>query len=172
MKAHDSSSARDDGQIMLLMIFFAVIIAALITVVVDVSTVFLAQREMQSTADGAALAATQQPDLEAVYTSSLGPRLPLSRTASVDILDSYAIDPARIPHECSVSSYQVVGGQDAAGNERSGLQADGQTVRVELSCKVPLPFVGFVADALTGGVTIHQVAFARSAVTPLAPVLP
>ena len=166
------SIERDDGQVMLLMIFFAVIIAALITVVVDVSTVFLAQREMQSTADGAALAATQQPDLRAVYTSSLGPRLPLSHVASANILDSYAIDPARIPHECSTSSYQVVSGQDDAGNEHSGLQADGQTVRVELSCKVPLPFVGFVADVFMGGVTIHQVAFARSAVTPLAPLLP
>jgi hypothetical protein len=98
-----------------------------------------------------------------------GPRLPLSRAASVDMLDSYAIDPARIPHECSASSYQVVSGQDDAGNARSGLQADGQTVRVELTCKVPLPFVGFVADAFTGGVTIHQVAFARSAVTPILP---
>ena len=45
-------------------------------------------------------------------------------------------------------------------------------MRVELSCKVPLPFVGFVADAFTGGVTIRQVAFARSAVTPIAPLLP
>ncbi len=48
---------------MLLMIFLALIIAGLITVVTDVSTVFLAQREMQSTADGAALAAAQQADL-------------------------------------------------------------------------------------------------------------
>jgi Flp pilus assembly protein TadG len=160
---------HDDGQVMLLMVFFAVIIAALITVIVDVSTVFLAQREMQSTADGAALAATQQPDLAAIYTSDLGPRLPLSRAASVGILDSYAINPARIPHECSGATYQVVSGQDAAGSERSGLQADGFTVRVELTCKVPLPFIGLVADGLTGGVTIHQFAFARSTVTSLAP---
>ncbi len=159
----------DDGQVMLLMIFFAVIVAALVTVVVDVSTVFLAQREMQSTADGAALAAAQRPDLAAVYTSELGPQLPLSHTTTIDALDSYALDPARIPHECSASSYQVVAGMDAAGNEQSGLQADGLTVRIELSCKVPLPFLGLVADAFTGGVTIHQVAFARSAVTPLVP---
>lgn len=159
----------DDGQVMLLMVFFAVIIAALITVVVDVSTVFLAQREMQSTADGAALAAAQQPDLAAVYTSELGPRLPLSRAATLDVLDSYALDPARIPHECSASTYRVVAGQDAEGSESSGLQADGLTVRVELTCSVPLPFLGLVADAFTGGVTVHQVAFARSTVTPPAP---
>jgi hypothetical protein len=124
---------------------------------------------MQLTVDRAALAATQHPDLAAVYTSEPGPRLPLSRTATIDVLDFYALDPARIPHECSASTYQVVTGQDAAGNERSGLQADGVTARVELTCKVPLPFLGLVADAFTGGVTIHQVAFARSTVTPLAP---
>lgn len=163
------ADTTDEGQVMLLMVFFAVIVAALITAVVDVSTVFLAQREMQSTADGAALAATQQPDLAAVYTSQLGPRLPLSRTATIDVLDSYALDPVRIPHECSASSYQVVAGQDAGGNQRSGLQADGLTVRVELTCKVPLPFLGLVADAFTAGVTIHQVASARSAVTPFTP---
>ncbi|HEY0869445.1 MAG TPA: Tad domain-containing protein [Acidothermaceae bacterium] len=168
MKVVDAE-AGDEGQVMLLMVFFAVTVAALITAVVDVSTVFLAQREMQSTADGAALAATQQPDLAVVYTSELGPRLPLSRTKTINVLDSYAVDPARIPHECSASSYQVVGGLDADGNQRSGLQADGATVRVELTCKVPLPFLGLVADAFTGGVTIHQVASARSAVTPLAP---
>jgi hypothetical protein len=62
----------------------------------------------------------------------------------------------------------VVAGHDAGGNKRSGLQTDGLTMRVELTCKVPLPFLGLVADAFTGGVTIHQVAYTRSAVTPLA----
>ena len=37
----------DGGQVMLLMVFFAVIVAGLITVIVDISTVFLAQREMR-----------------------------------------------------------------------------------------------------------------------------
>lgn len=163
-KPHD-----DDGSVMLLMIFLALIIAGLITVVTDVSTVFLAQREMQSTADGAALAAAQQADLRAVYTGDLGTQLPLSREQATAALNGYAANPARIPHECSVATYQVVRGLDAAGNERSGVQADGQTVRVELTCKVPLPFVSLVAAAFTGGVTVHQVAYAQSAVTALVP---
>jgi uncharacterized membrane protein len=154
---------------MLLMIFMALIIAGLITLVTDVSTVFLAQREMQSTADGAALAAAQQADLQAVYTGDLGAQLPLSRSQATAEIAGYSANPSRIPHECSVASYQVVDGIDAEGNARSGVQADGQTVRVELTCKVPLPFVSLVASAFTDGVTIHQVAYAQSAVTALVP---
>ena len=154
---------------MILMIFLALVIAGLITVVTDVSTVFLAQREMQSTADGAALAAAQQADLQAVYTGSLGAQLPLSPAQAIAAINSYAANQSRIPHECSAVTYQVVNGSDAAGNVRSGVQADGQTVRVELTCKVPLPFVSLLAATFTGGVTIHQVAYAQSAVTALVP---
>ncbi len=154
---------------MLLMIFMALIIAGLITVVTDVSTVFLAQRELQSTADGAALAAAQQADLQAVYTGDLGAQLPLSRSQATAAIADYVANPSRMPHECSAATYQVVGGTGADGNTRSGVQADGQTVRVELTCKVPLPFVSLVASAFTEGVTIHQVAYAQSAVTALVP---
>jgi len=163
------SKADDEGSVMLLMIFLALIIVGLITVVTDVSTVFLAQREMQSTADGAALAAAQQADLQAVYTGDLGAQLPLSRSQATAAITDYAADRSRIPHECSVTSYQVVGGTDADGNVRSGVQTDGQTVRVELTCKVPLPFVSLVASAFTDGVTIHQFAYAQAAVTALVP---
>jgi uncharacterized membrane protein len=154
---------------MLLMIFLALIVVGLITVVTDVSTVFLAQREMQSTADGAALAAAQQADLQAVYTRGLGPQLPLSREQATAAINAYAANGSRIPHECSAATYQVVDGLDAAGNARSGVQIDGQTVRVELTCKVPLPFISLVASAFTDGVTVHQVAYAQSAVTALVP---
>jgi uncharacterized membrane protein len=160
---------EDEGSVMLLMIFMALIIAGLITVVTDVSTVFLAQREMQSTADGAALAAAQQADLQAVYTGDLGAQLPLSPTQATAEITDYAANHSRIPHECSAATYQVVGGTDADGNARSGVQTDGQTVRVELTCKVPLPFISLVAAAFTDGVTIHQVAYAQSAVTALVP---
>jgi Flp pilus assembly protein TadG len=160
---------EDGGSVMLLMIFLALIIAGLVTVVTDVSTVFLAQREMQSTADGAALAAAQLADLQAIYTGDLGAQLPLSREQAIAAINNYAANRSRIPHECSVTTYQVVDGLDAAGNARSGVQFDGQTVRVELTCKVPLPFISLVAAAFTDGVTIHQVAYAQSAVTALTP---
>lgn len=164
-----SAADSDDGQVMLLMIFFAVIVAGLVTVIVDVSTVFLAQREMQSTADAAALAAVQQADLAAVYTTDVRGQLPLSATDTKSVAIAYASNAARIPHECSGASYQVVQSQDGAGGERTGVQADGQTVRVELTCKVPLPFVALVASPFTDGVTIDEVAYARSDVIALTP---
>jgi len=154
---------------MILMIFFAVIVAGLITVIVDVSTVFLAQREMQSVADGAALAAVQHADLPTVYGGTLGDSLPLSGAEVAAVAAAYSTAAARIPHECAVSSYQVVGAQGGGGNAATGLQPDGQTVRVELTCKVPLPFVSLVAGAFTNGVTIREVASARSAVSPVTP---
>jgi Flp pilus assembly protein TadG len=159
----------ESGQVMLLIIFFAVIVAGLITVVVDVSTVFLAQREMQSTADGAALAAVQQADLASVYTSGLAGQLPLSAAQTKNVAVAFASNAARVPHECSAASYQVVQSETDAGAARTGVQADGQTVRVELTCKVPLPFVALVASPFTDGVTIREVAYARSDVTAILP---
>ena len=165
----DDADGADEGQVMLLIVFFVVIVAGLITVVVDVSTVFLAQREMQSTADGAALAAVQQADLAAVYTTDMTGQLPLSAAETKNVATAFALNPARIPHECSAASYQVVQSQSDVGIERTGVQADGQTVRVELTCKVPLPFVALVASPFTDGVTIHEIAYARTDVIALTP---
>src|SRR5665213_630107 len=92
----DDADGADEGQVMLLIVFFVVIVGVLITVVVDVSTVFLAQREMQSTADGAALAAVQQADLAAVYTTDMTGQLPLSAAETKNVATAFALNPARI----------------------------------------------------------------------------
>ncbi len=149
----------DDGQVMLLIVFFGLILMALLTVVVDVSTVFLAERELQSTADGAALAAAQQVDLAGVYAgqSNSGP-LPLSASGVGSTVATYASVAARIPHECSKASYVVT---------RADVEADGETVTVQLTCRVPLPFVNVVARLWSNGVTVSQTAHAHTAISPL-----
>ncbi len=149
---------NDDGQVMILMIFFALIVAAVITAVVDVSTLFLAQREMQSTADGAALAAAQQADTSFVYTGNISQALSLLPAQVHDVASEFVIAPSRIPHNCKVSSYQLV---------QADVGADGQTVTVTLTCRVPLPFVGVVASLWSDGVTISETSNARAEVTPL-----
>jgi len=56
--------------------------------------------------------------------------------------------------------------------QSSGFGRDGLNVQPpqrELTCKVPLPFVSLVAGAFTDGVTIREVASARSAVSPVTP---
>jgi uncharacterized membrane protein len=139
---------------MILIIFFAVIIAGLITVVADASTVFLAERQLQAIADGAAAAAAQRADIAAVYQGNAGETLPLSPTEVTSAVNDYVTAPAHLPHEC-------------AGTEQiRSAQADGPTVTVELSCRVPLPFVNVVAQLWSQGVAIDVVAHARSAVTP------
>jgi Flp pilus assembly protein TadG len=158
-RQRSSSEAADEGTVLVLMVFFALIIAALITVVVDVSTMFLAQREMAATADGAALDAVQRADVAAIYGGTVGAHLPLSAEQVTTTATAYATTTARIPHECA-ASYTVV---------EADLEADGQTVTVQLSCRVSLPFVNMISDLWSDGVTIHETAHARSAVTPLGP---
>jgi Flp pilus assembly protein TadG len=157
MNRHDNGNS-DDGTVLILMIFFALIIAAVVTAVIDVSTVFLAQRQLQSTADGAALVAAQQTDTSAVYAGRLGSAAALVPAQVQAAAIAYAIDPSRIPHNCTSSSYQVI--QAAVG-------VDGQTATVTLACRVPLPFVGVVASLWSDGVPITETANARAAVTPL-----
>lgn len=148
------AEADDAGTIMVLVIFFALIIAGLITVVVDVSTVFLARRELQSVADGAAISAAQQADFATVYGGQVGVAIPLSDADVEAYVADYVDDPARLPHECH------------AVPDIAAAVPDGRTVTVELSCKAPLPFVQLVSQMWSDGVTIHVYAQARAVVTP------
>jgi uncharacterized membrane protein len=144
----------DEGTITLLVVFFAVIVAALITVVVDASTVFLAERQLQSLADGAAATAAQRADLGAIYEGSATDTLPLSPQEVSTAVAGYFDEPAHRPHECH-GTEQVV-----------SAQTDGRTVTVHLRCQVPLPFVNVVARLWSNGVTIDVVANAESVVRP------
>lgn len=147
-----SRSSDDEGTVTLLIVFFALIIAALITVVVDVSTVFLAERQLQSLADGAAAAAAQRADVGAIYQGSAAETLPLSPDAVSAAVSGYLAESAHRPHECH-GSEQIV-----------AAQTDGRTVTVHLRCQVPLPFVNVVAQLWSDGVTIDVVANAESIV--------
>jgi uncharacterized membrane protein len=144
----------DEGTITILVIFFGVIVAALVTVIVDASTVFLAERQLQAVADGAAAAAAQRADVAAIYQGSSSDTLPLSPTDVAASVSAYVTLPAHRSHECA-GTEQIV-----------NASTDGQTVTVELRCQVPLPFVNVVAQLWSNGVTIDVVAHARSAVRP------
>jgi hypothetical protein len=73
-------ASNDDGSITVLIIGYVAIAAVLMTVGVDVSKVFLAQRALAAAADSAALAAAQGVDTQAVYDGpgpTCGQPLPL-----------------------------------------------------------------------------------------------
>jgi hypothetical protein len=135
--------ARDGGTILLLTLAYLLVAAMLVIVVTDVSAVFLARRSVASAADGAALAAAQRIDENAVYTATDDfQRLPLADVADV------------------VSRYQ----RQADPSGRTVLQVrlvDATTVAVDGSRVVSLPVVGFLG---IGPVTVRAGAQAQSVV--------
>jgi hypothetical protein len=148
---------------MILMIFFAVIVAGLLTVVVDVSTVFLGQRALQAVADGAAAAAAQRADIAAVYASTTriepDAALPLNAGEASSAIDDYLAVSAHRPQQCASGSLRV-----------SRLSVIGPTLDLSLTCRVPWPFVSFVVGDEVGGHRISMSAQARLVVRPPAPI--
>jgi uncharacterized membrane protein len=145
------TSSGDEGQLILLILAYAVIAALLVTVVVDVSKVFLYRRSLVAAADGAALSAANQPDLAAVYHGA-GRTLPLSRSGADAAVRQYAADA------------ELAGRFDDF--DVAGVETDGVTVTVTLRAAVPLPFVNLISSHWTDGYPVRAVARARSPLTP------
>lgn len=133
----------DEGTILILLIFFVLIIAGLITVVVDVSTLFLAQRELQAAADAAVQDAAQHPLVESVYGGAAD-ALPLTQQGVVQAIESYLASSAHRPHDCAASSLIVTA------------TLDGDTAAVTVTCDVPLPFVKLVDESASHKVTVSS----------------
>lgn len=156
----------DTGSVMILMTFFAVIVAGLITVVVDVSTVFLANRDLQSLADGAVAAAAQDADVDLLYRGSaengIGPGgvLPLTADGVKTDLETYIQAQKSQPHECVTGTLQIV-----------DTEVTDDTVDVTLTCNVSLPFVRLVEPSDKAGHRILVSAQARLVVRPPGPVV-
>jgi len=133
----------DDGQLLLLVLAYTLIAGLLVTVVVDVSQVFLYRRSLLAAADAAALSAANAPDLVRIYTDQ-GDVLPLSRRAAAEAVDRYAAD---------------AGLDDRfAAFEVRAIDTDGVTVTVTLAAAAPLPF----AALFTGPYPVTATATARS----------
>lgn len=108
----------DDGTILILTIGFVAIAMLLVFAVVDASAVFLARRDLASAADGTALAAAQQVDVNAVYAEGARGDLPLDAGAVQHTVDAYAAQNlpagwavtgrASGPHTVTVTATRVV----------------------------------------------------------------
>jgi Flp pilus assembly protein TadG len=139
----------DGGTILILTLGYLMVAAMLVVVVTDVSAVYLARRSVASAADGAALAAAQRIDENAIYTSGAAvARLPL-----IDV-------------GATVDQYQRQADPSGRTTLTSSL-VDATTVRVEGSRVVSLPVVGYLG---VGPVTVRAGAQAQSVVRqPAAP---
>ena len=144
-------TGEDDGQLLLLVLVYTVIAGLLVTVVVDLSKVFLYRRSLVAAADGAALSAANEPDLASVYRG--GNRvLPLSDVGA----------------RAAVSRYESDAGLDTrfAGFRVAAVETDGTVVRVRFEAVVHLPFAGLVAGPWRAGYPVHATARAESPYGP------
>jgi uncharacterized membrane protein len=146
---------RDDGQLTLLVIGYLLIVVVLVTVGIDVSKVFLAQRALSSAADAAALQGAQAIDRAAVYGDAAGPcdaLLPLDQPRASDLVDASVRDAADILRNTFVAL------DPPATTVAAG------TVSVRLSGDVALPFARVVAllDAALPDGRVHVVATAHA----------
>ena len=141
----------DDGQLLLLVLAYAVIAALLVTVVVDLSKVYLYRRALVAAADGAALSAANEPDLASVYRG--GNRvLPLSESGA----------------RAAVRQYEADGVLDDRfdGFRIDEVATDGTVVRVRLEAVVLLPFATLLVSRWRGGYPVHATARAESPLGP------
>ncbi len=142
------TGGRDEGSVSVLSIGLTAVLLVLVTVVVDVSAVFLAQRSLSGAADAAAVAGANALDEDAVYRGgAAGEVLPLAGV------------------QAAVEEQVAAGG---VGGRFPGLDVaagtDGGTATVVLGADVPLPFVGVVAPDATWRVEVT--ASARSPYDP------
>jgi len=147
-------SARDSGQVALLILGFAVILGLLVTVVVDVSSLYLERRALVAAADAGALAAAQGIDEAAVYSSGGG-------VAETVPLDDQAVE-QRLRDQVDAAGLT----QRFADFRVESVTSDGQSVTVELSARVRLPFVNVVTGSASG---IRIAASARAQTTVATP---
>ena len=145
------TSSGEDGQLILLILIYAVITGLLVTVVVDVSKVYLYRRSLVAATDGAALSAANQPDLPAVYHGA-GTTLPLSDAGTA----------------AAVAQYREDADLDArfGGFSSERPETDGVTVTVTFHAVVQLPFVNLIASHWSNGYPVRATAHARSPLSP------
>ncbi|MGH3094527.1 MAG: pilus assembly protein TadG-related protein [Streptosporangiales bacterium] len=143
---------RESGQTMVLTIGYAILALLLITVVVNLSRVFLAQRSLDATADAAALAAVQALRHDPYYGSGAGGRLPLDHDAARD----------------AARRHLVASHGDRACEEFAldAVTTSRDAVSVSVSCRVRIPFANVVSGSYAGGVPITGTATAQMTVGP------
>ena len=143
--------ARSDeqGQITLLVLGLAAIAAALVVVAVDASSVFLARRSLAGIADGAALAAAQSVDVNAIYRGTSGAAVPLTNDGATGV-------PA------VVAGYLAEAAARYPGLAGEGVTPDGRTAAVQVRRTVRLPFAAVLG---VDDVTVTATATARARLT-------
>lgn len=138
----------DEGSVSVLVIGLVAVLLMLVAVVAAASSVFLTQRALAASADGAAVAAANAVRVDSLYEGSAGELLPLDSRGVAAAVAGYA-EEAGLPERF-------------AGFDFSS-STDGRTATVTLAAVAEIPF----ARRLTGGrgVPVTVTASARSPLT-------
>jgi uncharacterized membrane protein len=148
---------RDSGQTTVLIIGYAVIAMLLVTVVVNLSKVFLAQRSLDAAADAAAIAGAQAVRVSPYYENGALDQLPLAESLARQEVYRHLRAAGMFDAARSCDDFTVQG---------VSLAATGDAVGVTVSCRVRIPFANVVSGSYAGGVPVTSAAHARTAVRP------
>jgi len=139
---------RDDrGSVLPLVIGVVAIVMALLTVVTDVSVLFLQRRSLQATVDGAALAGAQAVDLGPVYSGGAHGDLRLDPPAVRAAVRAYA---SAVPSARQLLAFRLM-----------TVRVDAATVTVRARAIARPPFLSFLNGQ---GVVVVAEASARTSV--------
>ncbi len=134
----DEHRDRERGTVTVMLVGFFLVIAALTAAVVDASAAFLTRQQLNSLADGAALAAIDGAQGQEVYEQGLG--------------ELAVVDPQVA--SASVADYlAAVGAHDDHAGLAYDVVSDGTRVTVTVSARLELPIVppGWDSDTLVVG---------------------
>lgn len=141
----------DEGTVLLLILGLVVVAALFVSVVTDISALYLERRELVAAADGAALAGAQAVDEESVYRDGLpasGP-VPLDQEAAEQAVRDYLADAGLLTGRLEVS-----------------ISTSATTVSVVLATRLDLPVASTVTAGASGAADVSASATARTAVIP------
>lgn len=150
---HTRARTDEEGSVLLLILGLVVLAGLFVTVVIDVSALFLDRRDLIAAADGAALAGAQGIDEGSVYRYGLpeSGSLTLNRSRAESLVQSYLVD------------QEIIGTYD---DLHVDVDVTNTTVTVQLVAKVRLPIANVVTPGAGRGVTVDAQATAHSAVIP------
>lgn len=143
---------RDGGQLTVLTLGYAVIAMLLVTVVVNLSRVFLAQRALDAAADEAAVAAVQNVRHDPYYGRGAGDELPLAAAGARALAAEHLAESGA---SGSCDEFQL-----------GAVESTATSVSVTVTCRVHIPFANLVATDYAGGVPIEGHATAHQRVRP------
>ncbi len=135
----------DAGSVLPLVIGVVVLVVSLVTVVTDVSVLWLQRRSLQATVDGAALAGAQAVDLRTVYAGGARGDLPLDPPAVRAAVRAYV---SAVPSARRLVSFRV-----------TAVRVSGATVTVRAQALARPPFLSWLTGS---GVTVVAEAGART----------